>query len=157
MMNSLRNFFCVPSCQTANKGDCLYTCNPFVYFKISSFPILMHLWFQNGILKGEVSLYCWPTVWLVWNQLYDYWQFWFLFAKQTNPNQSNRRSMVQWYSPFSIPWSESLLNIAYLAMNISWLPSLLGGGGSLSAILTSMLKSGNTNWSGTLSTVDLLI
>jgi hypothetical protein len=101
MMNSLRNFFCVPSCQTANKGDCLYTC--FVYFKISSFPILMHLWFQNGILKGEVSLYCWPTVWLVWNQLYDYWQFWFLFAKQTNPSQSNRRSMVQWYSSLVFP------------------------------------------------------
>jgi hypothetical protein len=32
---------------------------------------------------------------LVWNQLYDYWQFVFLFAKQTNPNQSNRRSTVQ--------------------------------------------------------------
>ncbi len=47
--------------------------------------------------KGEVSLYHWPPVWLVWNQLYDYWQFLFLFAKQTNPNQSNRRSTVQWY------------------------------------------------------------
>jgi hypothetical protein len=53
----------------------------------------------QGILKGEVSLYRWPPVWLVWNQLYDNWQLLFLFAKQTNPNQSNRRSMVQWYSP----------------------------------------------------------
>jgi hypothetical protein len=51
----------------------------------------------QGILKGEVSLYCWPPVWLVWNQWYDNRQFLFLFAKQTNPNQSNRRSMVQWY------------------------------------------------------------
>ncbi len=51
------------------------------------------------ILKGEVSLYRWPPVWLVWNQLHDNWQFLFLFAKQTNPNQSNRRSMVQWYFP----------------------------------------------------------
>ncbi len=34
----------------------------------------------QGILKGEVSLWCWP-VWLVWNQLYDNWQFLFLFAK----------------------------------------------------------------------------
>ncbi len=42
-----------------------------------------------GILKGEVSLYRWPPVWLVWNQLYDNWQFLFLFAKQTDPNQSN--------------------------------------------------------------------
>ncbi len=49
----------------------------------------------QGILKGEVSLYVWPPVWLVWNQLCDNWQFLFLFAKQTNPNQSNRRSMVQ--------------------------------------------------------------
>ncbi len=31
----------------------------------------------QGILKGEVSLYRWPLVWLVWNQLYDNWQFLF--------------------------------------------------------------------------------
>ncbi len=54
---------------------------------------------NQGILKGEVSLYHWPSVGLVWNQLYDYWQFLFLFSKQTNPNQPNRRSMVQWYFP----------------------------------------------------------
>ncbi len=53
----------------------------------------------QGILKRELSLYCWPPVWLVWNQLYDNWQFLFLFAKQTNPNQSNRRPKVQWYLP----------------------------------------------------------
>ena len=53
----------------------------------------------QGILKGKVSLYCWPPVWLVRNQLYDNWQFLFLFGKQTNPNESNRRSMVQWYFP----------------------------------------------------------
>ncbi len=41
----------------------------------------------QGILKGEISLHCWPPVWLVWNQLYDNWQFLFLFSKQTNPNQ----------------------------------------------------------------------
>ncbi len=56
-------------------------------------------YFIQGILKREVSLYCWPPVWLVWNQLYDNWQFLFLFVKQTNPNQSNRRSTVQWYFP----------------------------------------------------------
>ncbi len=38
----------------------------------------------RGILKGEVSLYHWPPVWLVCNQLYDNGQFLFLFAKQTN-------------------------------------------------------------------------
>jgi len=46
---------------------------------------------SQRILKGEVSMYSWPPVWLVWNQMYNNWQFLFLFAKQTNPNQSNRR------------------------------------------------------------------
>jgi len=55
---------------------------------------LMH--FYNN---QKVSLYCWPPVCLVWNQLYDNWQFLVLFAKQTNSNQSNRRSTVQWYFP----------------------------------------------------------
>jgi hypothetical protein len=55
----------------------------------------------QGIRKGEVSLYHWPPVWLVWNQLYDNWQFLFLFAKQTNPNQSNRRP------PLSIPFIDA--------------------------------------------------
>jgi len=49
-----------------------------------------------GNTKGEVSLYHWPPVRLVWNQLYANWQFMFLFAKETNPNQSNRRSTVHW-------------------------------------------------------------
>ncbi len=57
----------------------------------------------QGILKGDVSLYHWSPVWRVWNQLYDNWQFLFLFAKQTIPNQSNRRSTVKRYFPFSIP------------------------------------------------------
>jgi len=51
------------------------------------------------LLKGEVSLYHWPPVWLVWNRLYGNWQLLFLIAKQINPNQSNRRSTVQWYFP----------------------------------------------------------
>jgi hypothetical protein len=55
--------------------------------------------FLQGILKGEVSLYHRPPVCLVWNQLYDNWQFLFLFAKHTNPKQSNRRSTVLWYFP----------------------------------------------------------
>ncbi len=51
----------------------------------------------QGILKGEVSLYHWPPVWLVF--LSAVWQKTFFYAKQTNPNQSNGRSMVQWYLP----------------------------------------------------------
>jgi len=30
--------------------------------------------------------------------------FCFYLQKRLNPNQSNRRSTVQWYFPFSIPW-----------------------------------------------------
>jgi hypothetical protein len=52
---------------------------------------------NQGILKGEVSLYHWTPDWLVWNQPYDNWQFLFLFAKQTNPYQSNRRYIVTKY------------------------------------------------------------
>jgi len=36
---------------------------------------------HQGILKGEVSLYHWPPVWLVWNQLYDNWQFFVFICK----------------------------------------------------------------------------
>jgi hypothetical protein len=71
---------------------------------------------DQGLLKEEVSLYCWPPVWLVWNQLHDNWQFSFLFAKQTNPNQSNRRSMVQWYFPL-----DRLLQ----GTQLGWNPALL--------------------------------
>jgi hypothetical protein len=53
----------------------------------------------QGILKGEVWLYCWPPVKLVWNQLYDNLQFLFLFAKQAYQKKSKRRSMVQRYFP----------------------------------------------------------
>ncbi len=35
-----------------------------------------------GILKGEVSLYHWPPLWLVWNLLCENWQFLFLFANR---------------------------------------------------------------------------
>ncbi len=80
---------CVHPCKhKAGPHPCKHYARP--HSKRSSF---------QGILKGEVSLYHWPPVWLVWNQLYGNWQFLFLFAKQTNPNQSNRRSMVLWYFP----------------------------------------------------------
>jgi len=70
-----------------------------------------------GILKGEVSLYHWPPVWLVWNRLYDYWQFLFLFAKETNPN---RRSTVEWYFPFSIPWLGCSFQTGAFKIHLHW-------------------------------------
>jgi hypothetical protein len=64
---------------------------------------------NQGILKGVVLLYQWPPVWQVWNLLYDNWQLLFLFAKLTNPNQSNRRSMVQYYFPLKYSLVELIL------------------------------------------------
>ncbi len=55
----------------------------------------------------EVSLYCWPPVWLVWISLFCKWKQKLSVVIQLIPNQSNRRSTVQW-SPFSIPWSNTL-------------------------------------------------
>ncbi len=66
--------------------------------KCSTTVLAFNVWNQ-GTLKGEISMYCWPPVWLFWNQLYDNWKFLLLFSKQTNPNRSNRRSTVQWYFP----------------------------------------------------------
>ncbi len=69
---------------------------------------------NQGILKGEVSLYCWPPVWLVWNQLYDNWNF--CFYLQNRLIQTSQTG-GQWYSdtsPFSIPCSN--LNCNYLTI-----------------------------------------
>ncbi len=63
-------------------------------------------WLEQGILKGEVSMYSWPPVWLVWNQLYDYCNFCFYLQNrllQTNQTGGQRYSDT---SPFSIPWLE---------------------------------------------------
>jgi hypothetical protein len=35
-----------------------------------SLPAIYTLGKKRGILKGEVSLYCWPPVWLVWISLF---------------------------------------------------------------------------------------
>jgi hypothetical protein len=59
--------------------------------------------YYQGILKGEVSLYPWHLVWLVWSQLYDNWQF--LFYLQNRLIQISQ-TVDQQYSdtpPFSIP------------------------------------------------------
>jgi len=64
---------------------------------------------NQGILKGEVSLYGWPPVWLAWNQLYDNWQFLFLFAKQVMQTGGQQHSDT---SPFSIPWLNICQNLA---------------------------------------------
>ncbi len=65
---------------------------------------LYHCGIHQGNLKGEVSLYHWPPVWLVLNQLYDNWNFCFYLQNRlikTSPTGG------QWYSdtsPLSIPW-----------------------------------------------------
>jgi hypothetical protein len=68
------------------------------YFEFAPKARAKHeLLFNQGTLKGEVSLYYRPPVWLVWNQLSDNWKFSFLFAKQTGGQLYNDTS------PFSVP------------------------------------------------------
>ncbi len=57
----------------------------------------------QGILKGEVSLYLWPPVWLVWISLFCKLKQKLSVVVWLIPNQSKRRSTVQWYFPFCIP------------------------------------------------------
>jgi hypothetical protein len=64
---------------------------------------------NQGILNREVSLYHWPTVWLVWNQLYENWQFLFLFAKQTIKTSQTGGQQYSDTSPFRIPWPDKLV------------------------------------------------
>ncbi len=75
---------------------------------------------DHGILKGEVSLFHWPPVWLVWNQLYGvtdnvcfYWQNRLILTSQTGG---------QWYSdasPFSIICADRRTDRVDLKMNFS--------------------------------------
>jgi len=58
---------------------------------------------MQGILKGEVSLYHWPPVWLIWIQLYDKRQFLFLFAKQTIPSVEHEVNGILILPPLVFP------------------------------------------------------
>ncbi len=74
-------------------------------FTLAPWVMQLHILSVQGILKREVSLYHWPPVWLVWNQLHDNWQFSFYFQ---NRLWQISQTGGQWYSdnsPFSIPWS----------------------------------------------------
>ena len=84
--------------------------------------ILLKLLSQmQGILKGEVSLYHWPPIWLIWIQLYDKRQFLFLFAKQTIPSVKQEVNSTLILPPFSIPckkgwaWHSAQLHSVYRA------------------------------------------
>ncbi len=61
-------------------------------------------WVHRGNTKGG-SMYRWPLVWLVWNQLYDNWQFLFLFANRLIKTGQTGCQGYSDSSPFSIPWS----------------------------------------------------
>jgi hypothetical protein len=62
---------------------------------------LGRLWacLQQRILKGEILLYCWPPVWLVWISLFWNYKQKLSVIIQLIPNQSNRRWIIQWYFP----------------------------------------------------------
>ncbi len=97
--------YCMHCLMTSQANACSYCMGSVVL--IMSW-IYLHI--HQGILKGEVSLYHWPPVWLVQNQLYDYWQFLFLFAKQTNPKQSVKQEVngTVMFPPLVFPESTSI-------------------------------------------------
>ncbi len=67
-------------------------------------PSRLPVYLLQGILKGEVSLYHWPPVWLIWNQLYEQLTI-FVFYFQNRLIQTSQTG-GQWYSdtsPFSFP------------------------------------------------------
>ncbi len=80
---------------------------------------------NQGILKGEVSLNCWPPVWLVWNQLYDNWQFFVLFEKQTNPKPVKQKVNITVILPLLAFPGEmlQLILINNLTSGDRWCPS----------------------------------
>jgi hypothetical protein len=62
-------------------------------------------WLTQGILKGEISLYHWPPVWLVWISL-----FCIVSCHTADSKPVKQEVNGQWYSdtfPFSIPWLPS--------------------------------------------------
>jgi hypothetical protein len=75
---------------------------------------------MQGILKGELSLYHRPPVWLVWNWLYDNWQF--LFHLKNRLIHSSRTGGQQYSdtSPFSIPCWMSLCWMSSCYVSLCW-------------------------------------
>ena len=61
-------------------------------------------WLNQGILKGEVSLYRWPPVWLVWNQLYETDNFCFYLQNSLIQTSQTGGQQYSDTSPFSVPW-----------------------------------------------------
>ncbi len=57
----------------------------------------------QGILTGGVSLYCWPPVWLVWNQLYGNLQWFFYFQKRLIQTSQTGVQQYSDTSPLNIP------------------------------------------------------
>jgi hypothetical protein len=81
---------------------------------------------RQGILKGEVSLYPWPPVWLVWINLFCKWKQKFqLSCSWFQTSQTGG----QWYSntsPFSIPWLRFRYRISDLRYFRRWSKMILG-------------------------------
>ncbi len=77
-------------------------CRTTSFFYRRSYQTL-HLYLFQGILKGEVSLYHWPPVWLVWNQLHDNRQFLFYLQNRLNQTSHTGGQRYSDTSPFRIP------------------------------------------------------
>ncbi len=77
--------------------------------------------FEQGILKGEVSLYRWPPIRLVGNQLYDTWQFFFFIYKTdwSKPVKQEVNGTVI-LPPLAFPGSWLLLTCNYRSLSANF-------------------------------------
>jgi hypothetical protein len=96
---------------------------------------------DQGILKGEISLYHWPPVWLVRNQLYK--QKFFIYLQ--NGLIQTSQTGGQWCSdtsPFSIPW------FWYRSFNVvaKWKNERLHFKGRLLALPISVVVADTPRW-----------
>ncbi len=99
----------LPTCQPANLPTCqpasLSLTNAVTFFQVGFIQLRQRglqvqiCGLYQGILKGEVSLYCWPPFLLFYIFIFSKKKKKLSVVVQQIPNQSNRRSTVQWYFP----------------------------------------------------------
>ncbi len=69
---------------------------------------------RAGNIKGG-KYYCTSDLLLDWFGI-NHMTTEIFFAKQTNPNQSNRRLTVQWYFPLYYSLSRAMLSVVYAVL-----------------------------------------
>ena len=83
-------------------NECMYLLryvNTPKYFSYKHYGINL-----RTLTEGEISLYGWPPIFLFGFSCFAY-EEWIILLVWSNPNQSYRRLVVQWYFPSSRNWA----------------------------------------------------